>query len=264
MHVSLIITTYNRPDVLLLVLRSIEFQTLIPDEVIIADDGSGDDTKETIRAFQKTSDLNIIHSWQKDSGFRAAKSRNKAIAKSSSDYIILIDGDMILHPKFIEDHVNNAESGYFIQGTRVLLTKNTTSKVLKALKDINIQFLFFSQGIQNRKNAIHSNFLSKLFSKKKNYLRGIKTCNMSFFKKDCTNINGFNNDFKGWGKEDSEFIVRLLNSGINRKNLRFNALQFHLWHNENTRASLKQNKVIFNNAINNNTKRCDNGINQYL
>ncbi|MBT4731105.1 family 2 glycosyl transferase, partial [Candidatus Woesearchaeota archaeon] len=64
--------------------------------------------------------------------------------------------------------------------------------------------------------------------------------------------------------EDSEFIVRLLNSGINRKNLRFNALQFHLWHNENTRASLKQNKVIFNNAINNNTKRCDNGINQYL
>ena len=264
MHVSLIITTYNRPDALLLVLRSIELQTSTPNEVIIADDGSGDDTKETIRAFQKTSDLNIIHSWQKDSGFRAAKSRNKAIAKSSNDYIILIDGDMILHPKFIEDHVNNAESGYFIQGTRVLLTKNTTSKVLKALKDINIQFLFFSQGIQNRKNAIHSNFLSKLFSKKKNYLRGIKTCNMSFFKKDCTNINGFNNDFEGWGKEDSEFIVRLLNSGINRKNLRFNALQFHLWHNENTRASLKQNEMIFKSALNNNTKWCENGINQYL
>ena len=264
MHVSLIITTYNRPDALLLVLRSIEFQALTPDEVIIADDGSGNDTKAAICAFQKTSDLNIIHSWQKDNGFRAAKSRNKAIAKSSSDYIILIDGDMILHPKFIEDHVNNAESGYFIQGTRVLLTKNTTSKVLKVLKDINIQFLFFSQGIQNRKNAIHSNFLSKLFSKKKNYLRGIKTCNMAFFKKDCINVNGFNNDFEGWGKEDSEFIVRLLNSGINRKNLRFNALQFHLWHNENARASLKQNEMIFKSALDNNTKWCENGINQYL
>jgi len=261
MHVSLIITTYNRPDALLLVLRSIEFQALTPDEVIIADDGSGNDTKAAICAFQKTSDLNIIHSWQEDNGFRAAKSRNKAIAKSSSDYIILIDGDMILHPKFIQDHVNNAESGYFIQGTRVLLTKNTTSK---ALKDMNIQFSFFSQGIQNRKNAIHSNFLSKLFSKKKNYLRGIKTCNMAFFKKDCINVNGFNNDFEGWGKEDSEFIVRLLNSGINRKNLRFNALQFHLWHNENTRASLKQNEMIFNNAIDNKTKWCDNGISEYL
>ena len=261
MRVSLIITTYNRPDALLLVLRSIELQTSTPNEVIIADDGSGDDTKETIRAFQKTSDLNIIHSWQKDSGFRAAKSRNKAIAKSSNDYIILIDGDMILHPKFIQDHVNNAESGYFIQGTRVLLTKNTTSK---ALKDMNTQFSFFSQGIQNRKNAIHSNFLSKLFSKKKNYLRGIKTCNMAFFKKDCINVNGFNNDFEGWGKEDSEFIVRLLNSGINRKNLRFNALQFHLWHNENTRASLKQNEMIFKSALNNKTKWCNNGIDAYL
>jgi hypothetical protein len=129
---------------------------------------------------------------------------------------------------------------------------------------MNIQFSFFSQGIQNRKNVIHSNFLSKLFSKKKNYLRGIKTCNMSFFKKDCTNINGFNNDFEGWGKEDSEFIVRLLNSDINRKNLRFNALQFHLWHNENTRASLKQNEMIFKSALDNNTKWCENGINQYL
>ena len=87
---------------------------------------------------------------------------------------------------------------------------------------------------------------------------------MAFFKKDCININGFNNDFEGWGKEDSEFIVRLLNSGINRKNLRFNALQFHLWHNENARASLKQNEIIFNEAIDNKTKWCDNGINQYL
>ena len=261
MRVSLIITTYNRPDALLLVLRSIGLQTLIPNEVIIADDGSSSDTKAAIRIFQKTSDLNIIHSWQEDIGFRAAKSRNKAIAKSSSDYIILIDGDMILHPEFIQDHINNAESGYFIQGTRVLLTENATKD---ALRDMNINFSFFSQGIQNRKNTIHSNFLSKLFSKKKNYLRGIKTCNMAFFKKDCINVNGFNNDFEGWGKEDSEFVVRLLNNGINRKNIRFNAVQFHLWHNENTRASLKQNEVIFNNAIDNKTKWCDNGISMYL
>ena len=261
MRVSLIITTYNRPDALLLVLRSIGLQTLIPHEVIIADDGSGDDTKDTILTFQKTSDLNIIHSWQKDNGFRAAKSRNKAVAKSNSDYIILIDGDMILHPEFIQDHFNNAEPSYFIQGTRVLLTENATKD---ALRDMNINFSFFSQGIQNRKNTIHSNFLSKLFSKKKNYLRGIKTCNMAFFKKDCINVNGFNNDFEGWGKEDSEFVVRLLNNGINRKNIRFNAVQFHLWHNENTRASLKQNEVIFNNAIDNKTKWCDNGISMYL
>jgi len=261
MHVSLIITTYNRPDALLLVLYSIELQTLVPHEVIIADDGSGDDTKDTILAFQKTSDLNIMHSWQKDNGFRVAKSRNKAIAKSSSDYIILIDGDMILHPEFIQDHFNNAEPSYFIQGSRLLLTENATKD---ALEKMSVHFSFFSRGIQNRKNTIHSNFLSKLFSKKKNYLRGIKTCNMSFFKKDCININGFNNDFEGWGREDSEFIVRLLNSGINRKNLRFNAVQFHLWHNENERNFLELNNELLDKAVDNNLTYCENGISRYI
>jgi len=261
MRVSLIITTYNRPDALLLVLRSIELQTRMPNEVVIADDGSGLDTKKVIRSFSKKHNFKTIHSWQEDKGFRASKSRNKAIAKSKADYIILIDGDMILHPEFIKDHVNNAEPGYFIQGIRVLLTENTTRGVLE---NMSVNFSFFSQGIKNRKNAIHSNFLSRLFSKKKNYLRGIKTCNMAFFKQDCVNINGFNNDFEGWGREDSEFIVRLLNSGINRKNIRFNALQFHLWHNENTRASLQQNDILLQNAIDNNIKWCNNGIDRYL
>jgi len=164
-------------------------------------------------------------------------------------------------PEFIKDHVNNAEPGYFVQGTRVLLTQKATEDTLKKKK---IKFSFFSQGIQNRRNTIHSDFLSKLFVKKKNYLRGIKTCNMAFFKQDCTNVNGFNNDFEGWGKEDSEFVVRLLNNGINRKNIRFNAIQFHLWHHENTRASLEQNDTILKNAIDNSAKWCDNGISQYL
>jgi glycosyltransferase involved in cell wall biosynthesis len=261
MHVSLIITTYNRPDALLLVLHSIELQTLTPNEVIIADDGSNSDTRVTINSFQESSSSNIIHSWQEDIGFRAAKSRNKAIAKSNSDYIILIDGDMILHSEFVQDHISNAEPGYFIQGTRVLLTEKAT---IGALKDMSMYFSFFSQGIKNRKNTIHSNFLSRLFSKKKNYLRGIKTCNMAFYKKDCMNINGFNNDFEGWGREDSEFVVRLLNSGVNRKNLRFNAIQFHLWHNENIRVSLQQNDTFLKNALDNNAKRCDNGIDRYL
>jgi glycosyltransferase involved in cell wall biosynthesis len=261
MRVSLIITTYNRVDALSLVLHSVQNQTVLPKEVIIADDGSTKETQKMIRDFQVALHLNLTHSWQKDKGFRAAKSRNKAIAKSKDDYIILIDGDMALHPKFIEDHISHAESGYFVQGTRVLLTQSATQDALVKMKT---NFSFLSSGIQNRKNAIHSNFLSRLFSKKKNYLRGIKTCNMAFFKQDCININGFNNDFEGWGREDSEFVVRLLNSGIHRKNLRFNAIQFHLWHNENTRASLQQNDTLLQNAIDNNVKWCDSGVDRYL
>jgi len=261
MRVSLIITTYNRPDALLLVLRSIEDQTRLPEEVIIADDGSDEDAQKFVSDFQISSNLNIIHSWQENKGFRAAKSRNKAIAKSNFDYIILVDGDMILHPKFIQDHIDNAEVGYFVQGTRVLLTQH---KTLKTLKETKSHFSFLTKDISNRKNSIHSNFLSKLFSRKKNYLQGIKTCNMAFYKQDCISINGFNNDFEGWGREDSEFAVRILNNGINRKNVRFNVIQFHLWHKENTSNRLNQNDDILQAAIDNSAKWCDNGINKYL
>ena len=261
MLVSLIITTYNRPDALLLVLRSIEGQITLPYEVIIADDGSTNDTKEVVTSFQEKSDIRVIHSWQEDSGFRAAKSRNKAIAKATGKYIILIDGDMILHPEFINDHINQAQPSYFVQGSRVLLTQDKTKQTLEQQK---INFSLLSNGLQNRKNAFHSNILSKLFSNKRNYLRGIRTCNMAFYKQDCININGFNNEFEGWGREDSEFIMRLLNSGINRKNVRFNAIQFHLWHNENIRSSLKKNDAILQEAINNHTQWCNNGIDSYL
>ena len=261
MRVSLIITTYNRPDALLLVLLSIEGQITLPYEVIIADDGSTNDTKEVVTSFQEKSDIRVIHSWHEDSGFRAAKSRNKAISKSNGDYIVLIDGDMILHPEFINDHINNTQSGYFVQGSRVLLTQDKTKQTLDQQK---INFSLLSNGLQNRKNAFHSNILSKLFSNKRNYLRGIRTCNMAFYKQDCININGFNNEFEGWGREDSEFIMRLLNSGINRKNIRFNAIQFHLWHIENKRDSLEKNDAILQDTINTHIQWCSNGIDSYL
>jgi glycosyltransferase involved in cell wall biosynthesis len=261
MRVSLIVTTYNRPDALFLVLKSIWGQSISPEEIIIADDGSSNETKEVIKSFQILSGLRIIHSWQKDVGFRAAKSRNKAIAQSSGDYIILIDGDMILHPKFVQDHINNAQNDCFIQGSRVLLTERATKSHLETS---NIDLSFLSNGISNRMNAINSVFLSKIFSKKVNYIRGIKTCNMSFYKKACINVNGFNNNFEGWGREDSEFVVRLLNSGIKRKNLRFNAIQFHLWHLENTRISLLQNNSILKSTIDNKAKWCLEGIDKYL
>lgn len=261
MRVSLIITTYNRPDALLLVLRSIERQITLPYEVIIADDGSTNDTKEVVTSFQEKSDIRVIHSWQKDSGFRAAKSRNKAIAKATGKYIILIDGDMILHPEFINDHINNSELGYFVQGSRVLLTQDKTKQTLDQQK---INFSLLSNGLQNRKNAIHSNSLSRLFSNKKNSLRGIKSCNLAFFKQDFISVNGFNNEFEGWGREDSEFIMRLMNRGINRKNVRFNAIQFHLWHNENIRDSLEKNEAKLQKTINNQIKWCDSGLKKFL
>jgi len=258
MRLSLIITTYNWPEALLLVLKSIECQTILPDEVIIADDGSTFDTCNLIKKFKKGSNLNIVHSWHEDYGFRVARSRNKAISKSSGEYLVLIDGDSILHPQFIKDHLYISEPGYFVQGSRVLVSFQATKN---ALEQKNIFFPFFTSGLKNRKNAIRSKLLSKLFSRNEKRLQGIKSCNMAFFKKDFIKINGFNNDFEGWGREDSEFVVRLINSGIKRKNIRFSAVQFHLWHNENSRKSLEKNDAKLDDAINKSMKWCENGFN---
>jgi glycosyltransferase involved in cell wall biosynthesis len=257
MKLTLIITTYNWPESLSLVLESIEHQTILPYEVIIADDGSTDRTKDLIKNFKKVSKLKIFHSWQEDIGFRAARSRNLAISKSYGDYVVLIDGDMILHTNFIEDHIAIAKTGYFVQGSRVLLSKLETKRVLA---EKNINFSFFSDGLNNRKNSIRSKLLSLIFSRSINHYHGIRSCNMGFYIKDCININGFNNDFEGWGREDSEFIVRLINSGVTRKNIRFRAIQFHLWHSENSRKSIKNNDEILNNSLNNNSVWCENGL----
>jgi len=261
MRVSLIITTYNRPEVLSLIFKSIEDQTICPDEIIIADDGSGNSTKECVEDFQRSSSISIIHSWQEDRGFRAAKSRNKAIAKSNYEYIILIDGDVILHEKFIENHLKHAEKNFFVQGQRVLVNESITKKI------INNQYknlFLFSRGLKNRKNAIYSAFLSKIFLTRKNVLNGIKTCNLAFYKSDCINVNGFNNEIEGWGREDSEFVARLFNNNVCRKNIHFNMIQFHLWHQDSSREVLQKNNIILQKAIESKLNWCDNGINQYL
>jgi len=261
MTCSLIITTYNWPEALELSILSVFRQSTLPLEIIIADDGSTEETEKLIQKMQSFSPVPLIHSWQEDNGFRAAASRNKAISKTTSDYIILIDGDIILHKDFIKEHKQNAKKDYFIQGSRVLINEEKSKEVLEQ-KQVN--FTFFDSGLQNRKNTIHCNILTKIFSNKRDTLKGIKTCNMSFYKSDCLEVNGFNEDFVGWGREDSEFVVRLFNKGIHRQNIRFNCLAYHIWHNENTRDSLKVNDEILDTAIQNKLQWCKNGINMHL
>ena len=258
---SIVVTTYNRPDALELVIKSILSQKSKPFEVIIADDGSDKSTLELVNRYKNCASTKIIHSWHEDKGFRAARSRNKAISEASGDYIILIDGDMILDSSFVEDHIRNAKPGQFIQGSRVFLTEKITQDLLRGEK---FKLNFFSSEISNRKNQIRSRLLSKSFSFQKNNLNGIKTCNMSFFKVDCLNINGFNNEIEGWGREDSEFAARLLNNGISRFNLKFAAIQYHLFHRIESKKSLKNNDLILQNAIRNRILRCESGINEYL
>ena len=234
----------------------------MPNEVLVADDGSGKETQSLLTDFAKKCPIPFRHIWQEDKGFRLAQIRNKAIAASSSDYLIVVDGDMILHPSFVQTHLVNAQKKYFIQGSRVLLSKELTHQSIQSKQT---RFSPFQAGITNRLNAVNHSFLSKILSKEKNTHVGVRGCNMAFWKEDVLQVNGFNENFQGWGREDSEFVVRLLNSGVKRKNIKGAAVAYHLYHPENKAADkLNKNDLLLQEAIKEKCVWCEKGIDQYL
>jgi len=261
MNCTLIITTYNWPVALELVLSSVMEQTILPSEVIIADDGSEEDTKNVIEKFSDNSLFPIIHSWQEDKGFRLSKSRNKSIALAKYEYIIVIDGDMLLHKDFIKDHVKVAKKNTYIQGSRALLQEKYTIKTLK--ENFFSKPPFFSNASKNKGNLIRSPLLSFFVALKSNQnLNRIRGCNFSLFREDIINVNGFNEEFVTWGKEDSEFVQRLFNYGVYRRNLKFSGIQYHLFHKEG--FSNNSNIDLLNNSIDHKIKFCKKGIDKYL
>ncbi len=257
---TLIVSTYNRPDALALVLKSIAEQSIQVDQVIIADDGSTAATKNLITSFE-TKIKNLQHVWQEDEGFRLAAIRNKALKASTGDFISMIDGDMVLHPDFIKTINKLAFKNQYLQGKRVLLNNETTASFLKS--DIS-KISFFSEGITNRFNTISNLFLSKYLTRKYNSIQAVKGCSMHFWKSDAEKINGFNESFVGWGREDSEFLSRLLNAGITRKNIIFGAVAYHLYHEEASRAMLPENDKILDDCINEKKAWCNNGLNKKI
>ncbi len=260
MTTTLIITTYNWHEALELCLKSVFNQTIKPNEIIIADDGSTNQTKILIQELSKN-DIKIIHSWQPDNGFRAARSRNLAISKSTCEYIICIDGDMILDENFMQDHMDCKKEGFYIQGSRVLLSPELTQDTLNK-KEFKVPSIF-SKKIKNNLNGIRNKLLSFLVcSKSTRKHKGVKSCNFSFYKKDFLQVNGFNEKFTSWGREDSEFIERLYNIGIKRKNLKFAGIQYHLYHKEGSSNSL--NDSILEYAIQNKLTWCDDGVDKHI
>jgi len=262
MNTSLIITTYNWPEALELILKSVFRQSVLPNEIVIADDGSTKETESLISKIAEKSPIPIIHSWQEDKGFRLSRSRNLAIVKASYEYIIFIDGDLILHRDFIKDHLENSKEGIYIQGSRAFLKREYSKKILKN-KDLSSPPSFFSSCLENRLNAIRLPFLTKiLFSRKNKNLSRVRSCNFSMFKKDILRVNGFNEDFTSWGQEDSEFVQRLYFSGVHRRNIKFSALQFHIYHMRG--KSNNQNISLLNRTIDKELTWCENGISNHL
>jgi glycosyltransferase involved in cell wall biosynthesis len=263
--VSLIISTYNWPAALSLCLQSILTLKTLPNEIIIADDGSKEETKKVIDAFAVISPVPVKHIWHSDDGFQLAKIRNKAIAASKGDYIIQIDGDIIMHPFFITDHLRFAKKNSVVRASRTYISEQQ-SKTMFAQQSVKINFT--SKGIANSLSAIRLPLLWPLFEtsyKNKGDERfEIHGCNMAFWKVDFIKVNGYNEAFLGWGPEDKELVARLLNVGVQKRFLKLGAIAFHLYHSENKKENLDKNEYLLKDAIVHRTVFCEHGINKYI
>ena len=261
MKTALLIPTYNWPEALELVLKSALLQTRLPNEIIIADDGSNDKTKSLIEQFNQKSKISIHHIWQEDDGFRKSKILNKAIATATADYIIQVDGDCILHKNFIEDHFNEAQNGVYLYGSRVNILPDFAADVIFKRK---INFNLFSKEIKNRTRSLHISFLSKLYKPHKGISRKFRGCNVSYWRKDFMKINGYNEDFEGWGREDSDLAIRLGNNGIKAKRLRYSGIVYHIHHKIYSKDNFELNDKIQKETIVNKIIKVSNGIDKYL
>jgi len=260
MKISLIISTYNWPEALQLCLQSLMQQSVKPDEIIIADDGSTYPTKEIIDRFRKISKRKILHIWHQDNGFKLAEIRNKAILEAHGDYIIQIDGDVILHPHFIQDHKIFAKNNSFVKGRRLMIGKTKSENLLKQ-KSTNVSFL--SPDVKMREHGIRIPFFNKIFiSKEERSADGVMGSNMAFWKKDFVTVNGYNNSLKGWGAEDKELAQRFVNLGLVKRKIQYGGIQYHIHHLQcDTSKHDEQIKEIETLKISRKT-RCENGLDQ--
>ncbi len=229
---SLVISTYNRPDALELCVESVLRQIQLPDEIVIADDGSGEDTRQLVLDMQARYSVPIVHVWQPDDGYQLARIRNRAFAAARGKYIIQIDGDLVLEKHFVLDHLTMCRPGIFISGARTMTDATLTGKLLK--KEISLGDISHHRNhLRLRHNALRSTGLrniSWLFQRSRYNYKYVLGCNMAFWKSDLIKVNGYNESFKGWGKEDNELAVRLLNAGLGLRFIKFGAVVYHLYH----------------------------------
>lgn len=259
--VSLVIATYNWVEALALVLASVRAQRELPDEVVIADDGSRPETAEMITREAKVFPVPLRHVWHEDRGFRLTTIRNKAMAAARADYIVQIDGDLLLHPAFVQSHRRFARRGWYVQGGRVMLDQSATERCFAAA---GLAVRVYSPGLRNRINAIHAPWLASFAGGSVNPAKRTRGCNMAFWRDDILRVNGYDETMEGWGREDSELAARLLNAGVRRRNLKFAAVAWHLHHAGRPTDAFERNHAIYERTVREQRVRCERGLAQYL
>jgi glycosyltransferase involved in cell wall biosynthesis len=247
------------------VLRSLAHQTDQNFEVIVADDGSRAPTAALVETWKARIGHRLDHVWHEDKGFRAAEIRNRAILASRSAYLIFLDGDCLARPNFVATHRRLAERGRFVTGNRVLLSPALTATVLREkLEPEGWSFVAFLaqrwRGDINRISALLHLPLGLLRRLRQKAWRGARSANLAVWRADLDCVDGFDAAYRGWGKEDSDIVVRLLRAGVKRKDGAFATGVLHLWHPQADRGALAANERKLSDIIGSGDIRAQRGL----
>jgi GT2 family glycosyltransferase len=281
-RVAVVVTTYNRPHALAWVLAGLSRQISPADQIVIADDGSSSSTSaliDTWRDFYRECQpqTTLLHAWQPDQGFRAARARNKAmdlaLNHGKPDVLIFLDGDCVAPPWFIRNHLALLSHGRMVAGGRGLLTPGFTEFLEQtapsaSTEDIDRALSFFSSPYQLWLNKHCDRYFSmrSISTVTWNFLRDIcprderkvRTCNLSVWADDFISVDGFDESYVGWGLEDTDFAVRLLRKGIRIRLGRCATNVYHLWHPQRSRENIGKNEALLQACLNPDRPRIEN------
>jgi glycosyltransferase involved in cell wall biosynthesis len=259
--VGLIVNTYNQPEYLARVLRSLSRQSVAPAQVVLADDGSNVETRQAFSDWTGQQAFGCEHVWQEKQGFRRSRILNLAIAAASAEYLVFLDGDSVPHPRFVEDHAHLAVRRQFLQGHRALIEQRAA------------EYFGLGEFGQDRRRALWQGQLRGLkhayrwprpMKRVRTDLRGVRGCNLAIWREDLVEVNGYNEAFVGWGREDSELSLRLMNAGARRVDVRGWAICYHLWHPPVSREGLPTNDRLLADAVAQQARRCPEGLDRHL
>lgn len=265
--VSVLLATYEMPGHLALVLAALARQSFRDFEILLCDDGSGESTRAAVKAASPTLGVPLTHLWQENRGFRKCRILNEAIRRAEGELLVFLDGDCVPHRDFVGDHWKTREPGTFGAGRRVEVSRKIGERL--SVADIR-------RGIFDRPSF--RLLLDQLFGESEGWNRTIrwgtrpwlrkllrldrvvdlKGCNFSAARADLVAINGFDEAYEGYGREDTDVEIRMLHLGLRRRSLKGIALQYHVWHER--RGFTPANEALLGSARDSRRIRCERGI----
>jgi GT2 family glycosyltransferase len=272
MRTAFVVLTYNRPDAALAVLRALAPQCDARHVVVIADDGSRADNVQLLRDGLPRFACPVQHVWHPDVGFTAARARNLGAATAAAagaDYLVFMDGDCVPNPRFALRHAQLAQAGYFVNGSRVLLSPELTQKVLAGQIDLSqcdtaAWIRLRMAGDVNKLTHLLQWTGAPFRVQPRFRWKGIRSCNFGVAWRDYEAVNGFDETFAGWGHEDADLVLRLHHHGLRRKNGFLGTEVWHLWHQEHSRAEEGVNRARVTARMEGGIIRAERGLAEAL